>query len=396
MKSVDLSLEFCGVHFENPFILASAPPTADAEMIARGFEAGWAGAVIKTVADVPLVNIRPRFSAIKHNNYVLGFENIEQLSTKPLDYWVYAIEDLKKNYKDKVIIASILVDDNYENIEQLISTLEAAKPDIIELNLSCPHSVHSNKGLSIGQVPNKVYNITNFAKKMTKIPIMPKLTSNVTDITTIGSAAYKASADAVTAINTVQGLVKIDINKLAPEPSVDGLSSYGGLSGPAIKPIALKCISQLYNSLHMPISGGGGVMTWEDCVEFFLCGAKTVQVATAVMLKGYDIVSTYIEGLKSYMIKMGFLKIDDFLGKAAKKIVDPDQLKISNRCTYTINDSKCTGCKNCYVACMDGGFQAIAMEENKARIIEDKCDGCSLCALVCPINDCISKKGINL
>ena len=396
MKSVDLSLEFCGVHFENPFILASAPPTANAKMIARGFEAGWAGAVIKTVVDIPSVSIRPRFSAIKHKNYVFGFENIEQLSTKPLDYWVSAIEDLKKNYKDKVIIASILVDDNYENIKQLISTLEAAKPDIIELNLSCPHSIHNNKGLSIGQIPDKVYNITNCAKKMTKIPIMPKLTPNVTDITTIGSAAYKASADAVTAINTVQGLVKIDINKLTPEPSVDGLSSYGGLSGPAIKPIALKCISQLYNSLHMPISGSGGVMTWEDCVEFFLCGAKTVQVATAVMLNGYGIVSTYIEGLKSYMIKMGFLKIDDFLGKAAKKIVDPGQLKISNRCTYTINDSKCTGCKNCYVACMDGGFQAIAMEENKARIIEDKCDGCSLCALVCPIDDCISKKGINL
>jgi dihydropyrimidine dehydrogenase (NAD+) subunit PreA len=259
-----------------------------------------------------------------------------------------------------------------------------------ELNLSCPHYVEKGNCLSIGQDPILASKVVEMAKKVTDIPIMPKLSANVTDIIIIGNALKGSGANALSAINTIKALLGINIEKIEIEPSVNGLSTFGGLSGPAIKPIALRCIVELYKSVKLPISGSGGIYSWEDAVQFLMCGSSTLQLTTLVMFEGFNTISKLKQGLKNYLIKKEFKNINDIIGILVDRIVQPNELNMNNRVLYKIDNDKCIGCKKCYIACRDAGFEAISIINNKAVIDPSKCDGCSLCCQVCPIENCIS------
>lgn len=386
MKHIDVSVDFCGVHFENPFILASAPPTANYDLIKRGFQAGWAAAVIKTITHNPYDYFSPRFNSFFKKKTLIAFENIEQISRRSIGEWVKDIKRLRKEFRNKVIIGSIMPYlENDEWLKYLFALLDAGA-SIIELNLSCPHFIDGAVGLTLGQSPEAINEIITKVKKVADVPILAKLTSNVTDIVIIGQAGKAAGVNGFTAINTHQGLIGIDIDTFRPLPVVNGLSCIGGISGPALKPIALKCIIQLKKYLNVNISGAGGITESRDIIEFILAGATTVQVATAVMLYSFDIVKHFQKKLKVYMKKHNFEKIEDFSGLSVQYLKNPNSIPLIKNIAFSIDATKCSACKKCIIACRDGAFNAIEFDEeyNVAFINEKKCDSCGLCYIVCP------------
>lgn len=386
-NNIDLSVLFCGIRLENPFILASAPPTANCHLIRRGFEAGWAGAVIKTIGITPSPTLRPRFFANKINDRLTFFGNIEQLSTKKLDSWIPELKKLRLEFPEKCLIISVMGVINSNDWLEILEKTAAIKPNMYEINLSCPHYIDDESSLSAGQSPSLAANIIKQAKEVTDIPIMPKLTSNVTDITVIGEAVKQAGADAISAINSVKSLLGINIERQEPEPSIDGLSAFGGLSGPAIKPIAQRCVVELVRKVGLPVSGMGGIFSWEDAVSFLMCGATTLQLATAVMFNGYQIINSLTSGLSNYLRDKGYNAVNEIIGIINNKLVEPSNLKHNSNIYYKVNEEQCTGCGTCLTACSDGGFEAISMNSKKKAVIDkNRCDGCSLCFYVCPVN----------
>jgi len=401
-----LKVNFLGVEFENPFILSSAPPTAKGEMIARAFEAGWAGAVVKTMVPEGTVmeNVRPRFWALSFPGYeeepkkIYTFHNIELTSDRPLSTWLDEIKYLRKQFPKKVVIGSIMADGNDKRgWQELARSAESAGVQILELNFSCPHGGMPGEcvGKAIGQDPNIAARIMGWVRESVKIPVLVKMTPNITDVTIVGNAVKKAGADGLTAINTISSLPGIDINTFEPLPSVAGYSAFSGYSGPGIKPVALRVVMELAEGVGLPISGVGGISSWKDAVEFILCGATTVQLATAVMLNGYEIIEDLKEGLSCYMEDKGFSSIEDFRGLAVGKIKDLMELDRKFNVKSHIDELLCIKCDICYRACRDGGYQAIEPDENRlAHINKDKCSGCSLCFQVCPVEGCINMEQV--
>jgi|WetSurMetagenome_2_1015567.scaffolds.fasta_scaffold00023_84 dihydropyrimidine dehydrogenase (NAD+) subunit PreA len=385
---MDISVTFAGKHFENPFLLASAPPTADGEMIARAFEAGWAGAVTKTLTLEPVRNLQNRFASCRIGNNVFAFENIELLSEKKPEAWFRDIARLKSQFPEKIVIASIMGDagDPSQWIELALGSQDSGA-DMIELNFSCPHGYpDQGKGAAIGQSAEFSANICKWLKeeRALTLPLIPKLTAAVTDITTIGLALASAGADALTAINTYPSLMGIDLNSLFPLPSVAGRSAYGGMSGPALKPIALRSVSQLAEKPALPLMASGGVSSGFDAVEFILLGASLVQVCTEVMLRGYGVVDGMTEDLKTFMSRRGFKSIDDFLGIANRRVIAHANLDRAHRVRPRIMAERCIGCGICEVSCRDSAHAAIKLSNGKAEANNGKCIGCALCVQVCP------------
>lgn len=399
-----LKVSFVGVEFENPFILSSAPPTNKGEMIARAFDAGWAGAVVKTLVpeDTVIENVTPRFHSLAFPGFedeprkIYTFHNIELTSDRRTSIWLDEIRMLRKEYPSKVIIGSIMADGNdKKGWQELARAVENAGVQIIELNFSCPHGGMPGEcvGKAIGQDPNISCKITSWVKEVVRIPVVVKLTPNVTDVTVIGNAVKSAGANGITAINTISSLPGVNIYTFEPLPSVAGYSAFSGYSGPGIKPIALRIISELYIGVGLPISGVGGISSWQDAVEFMLCGATTVQLATAVMLNGYQIIEDLLDGLSSYMDEMGFTSIENFRGKATERIRDLMQLDRKYKVKSSINESLCVKCDICFRSCRDGGYNAIEPDESRLpHINEEKCTGCSLCMQVCPVEQCVSMR----
>jgi dihydropyrimidine dehydrogenase (NAD+) subunit PreA len=384
-----LSVTYLGKQFENPFVLASGPPTANAEMISRAFEAGWAGAVIKTIIREPVRNLHNRFASIKSGKNIFAFENIELLSEQPPDRWYRDITILKKRFPKKTIIASIMGDakNNAPWIELALGCQDAGA-DIIELNFSCPHGYpEKGKGSAIGQNAEYSASIVEWLKAdgRIKTPLVPKLTAAVSDISYIGEAVSLVGADGICAINTFPSLMGIDLKTMRPKPSVNNRSTYGGYSGAGLRPIALRCVSQLVKNPGLPVMGCGGISTGYDAVEFMLIGAPIVQVCTAVMLKGYAIVTRMMHDLMSFMEEHRFSSIEEFLGLCNEDIGLFTELDTGYRVKARVDETKCNGCERCYISCRDGAYQAITMEANKAVIRDDLCAGCSLCIQVCPL-----------
>jgi len=389
----DLSVEFAGLRLMNPFILASAPPTAKGEMIQRAFDAGWAGAVTKTIALEPARDVQPRLARLAAGNRIIGLENIELISQRSLDAWIKDLDEIKRRYPDQILFASLMGAVVREEWHSLVQQVQQTSVDGLELNFGCPHGMpEKGMGAAQGQDPVIAGDITRWVKEVATLPVMVKLTPNVTDIVEIAQACEEAGADAISAINTVSVLMGVDLDRLEPLPSVDGSTAFGGYSGPAVKPIGLRCIAQLAKGTNLPLSGIGGVASWEDAAEYILTGASTVQVCTAVMLRGYKIVGKMKNGLSDYLDEKGFGSVAEMRGHVLPKITAHEALDFAHKVVASIDEALCTKCGLCHTACLDGGWQAIEMQSREVypRVRADKCDGCSLCTHVCPVEGCIT------
>jgi dihydropyrimidine dehydrogenase (NAD+) subunit PreA len=394
---VDLSLEFCGVKFPNPFTLAAAPTTDSAEMVARAFEAGWGGAILKTTSvETEVVElVYPMMSGIDfEDKKLMGLQNIDLISERHIDEVEKDVKALKKEFPDKVVAASIM-GAKKEDWQELVKRLEAAGVDLIECSFSCPHGMpERGMGSTIGQDPELTERTARWVKEAAKrVPIVIKLTPQIADITSAARAVKRSGADGVCAINTLKSLIGVDLDTFIPYPNVGGHSTYGGYSGPAIKPVTLRCVAEIAKSVDIPIAAVGGISTWSDAVEFLLLGATNIQLCTAVMRNGYRIIEDLIDGLTVYLEEKGMDSVTELVGKALPYIADHSKLSRDYKVVSTVNRETCIKCDICYIACMDGAHQAIELDETRIPVInEDKCKGCGMCETVCPVEGCITLK----
>jgi dihydropyrimidine dehydrogenase (NAD+) subunit PreA len=385
----DLRISCGDLSFENPFVLASAPPTASYETIHRAFGLGWGGAVTKTIKPdgLAVADVSPRFNAVSSRvGDVIGFENIELVSKRDVAYWIDAIGRLKREFPDRPLIASIMGDTERASWASLAEALAAAGADALELNFSCPHGMpEMGVGAAIGQSAEISARITGWVREATTIPVIVKLTPNVTDVRPIARAVAEAGADMLAAINTVESLTGVDLDSLEPQPSVGGFSTYGGYSGRAVKPIGLRVVSQVAKAVDLPILGMGGVSRWEDAAEYISLGASVVQVCTEVMLKGFGIIDGLKSGLAEYLDRKGFASPAELRGAALARLRTHEGLERGERRYPRLEDTEsCVRCGRCVVACADGGYGAIELSGGAIRFDYAKCDGCSLCSHVCP------------
>ena len=394
MLKKDLSIEFCGVTFENPFCLSSSPVGNCFDMCAKAYDAGWSGVVFKTIGFFQPNEVSPRFDhLIKEDTPFVGFKNMEQIAEHPLEENLEALRQLKKAYPHKVLIASIM-GENEQEWEDLAKLVEEAGADMIECNFSCPQMISHAMGSDVGQSPELVAKYCKAVKRGSKLPLLAKMTPNIGDMNEVAIAAKNAGADGIATINTVKSIANIDLNQKVALPIVNGKSSISGYSGKAVKPIALRFIQQMRTCDELkdiPISGMGGIETWEDAAEFILLGCATLQVTTAIMQYGYRIVEDMISGLSHYMEEQGFDSLQDMVGLANQNIIPAEELDRSYIVYPHIDEEKCIGCGRCYISCYDGAHQAIGWNEETRlpHCIEDKCVGCLLCAMVCPVT-CIT------
>jgi dihydropyrimidine dehydrogenase (NAD+) subunit PreA len=431
-----------GIDSPNPFWLASAPPTNTGEMIMRAFDAGWGGAVWKTIGD-PITNVSSRYSATDWNGMrMIGFNNIELISDRSIETNLREMTEVKRRYPQNAVIASLMVASNREAWHDIVARAEDAGADGLELNFGCPHGMSERgMGSAVGQVPEYAQMITEWVKEKARTPVLVKLTPNITDIRAVARAAKCGGADGLSAINTINSITGIDLDTLIPRPNVDGKSSHGGYCGPAVKPIALNMVQQVMSDPNaaLPFSGIGGIATWREAAEFILLGCGTVQVCTAVMHYGYRIVEDMIEGLDNWMVEKGFETIEGFRGLSLPRVTEWKHLNLNYKIVARIDEQKCIGCGLCHIACWDGAHQCIHLDRETGpvdghvelhpipalremqsraaitetpvsrkeramvaqggnftppgripRVDETECVGCNLCSLVCPVDECIT------
>ena len=384
-----LAIDFCGIHCENPFFLASSAVCTNYEMVARAFDAGWAGVFYKTICKQDIREVSPRFDACQQEGTsdFYSFRNMEQLSENPYEVDFDILHRLKQNYPTKVVVASIMGKLEEEWIE-LAQMAEKAGCDAVELNFSCPQMRLAGMGSDVGQNPELVLFYTAYVKRNVSIPVIPKMTPNITQINQPAMASYFAGADAISAINTIKSVT------MSVRTEVSGRKTMSGLSGRAVKPIALRQILEmaqnpLINGAHgkkVELSGIGGIETWRDALEFIQIGCRNVQVCTSVMQYGYRIIDDLILGLQNYLTERGLHSIEPLVGEELPNFVTPNELDRDTIIYPKIDHDRCIGCGRCHVSCQDGGHQAIAFdtETRQPRIIGKKCVGCHLCRLVCP------------
>ena len=390
----DLSVNFAGIKSPNPFWLASAPPTNMGSMIERAFDAGWGGAVWKTIGE-PIVNVSSRLASIDHGAMrMIGLNNIELITDRPLEVNLREIYECKKKYPNNALIVSLMVESRREAWHEIVKRTQDTGCDGFELNFGCPHGMSERgMGSAMGQVPEYTCMVTEWVKEVSELPVIVKLTPNVTNIIPPARAAQKGGADAVSLINTINSIMGVDLDTMIPYPNVGGQAAHGGYCGPAVKPIALNMVSELARDaeFNIPISGIGGISNWRDAVEFMLLGAGTVQVCTAVMHYGYRIVEDMIDGLNNYLDEKGFSSVNEIIGKSVHRITDWGNLDLNYKVVARVNPENCIKCNLCYVACEDGAHQCFDFDENRYPVVdENECVGCNLCALVCPSPGAIS------
>ena len=388
-----LSIDFCGIHCESPFFLASSAICTNYEMVARAFDMGWAGVFYKTICKQDISEVSPRFDAVKNGTSFAGFRNMEQLSENPHEVDFDILRRLKQNYPTKVVVASIMGQFEEEWIE-LAKMAEEAGCDAVELNFSCPQMRLAGMGSDVGQDAELVTFYTVYVKRNVKIPVIPKMTPNITQINQPAMGAYFAGADAISAINTIKSVT------MSPDSMVSGKQTLSGYSGRAVKPIALRFILEMAKNPIMKkiqYSGIGGIETWRDALEFIQLGCRNVQVCTAVMEYGYRIIDDLTLGLQTYMSAHGIEHLEDLVGEQLPNFVLPSDLDRDTMIYPKIDRDRCVGCGRCYISCLDGGHQAITFdhETRQPRFVGTKCVGCHLCRLVCPTGAIGITKRIN-
>ena len=397
----NLATNFLGIKSPNPFWLASAPPTDKAYNVERAFKAGWGGVVWKTLGEEgpPVVNVNgPRYGAIwGADRRLLGLNNIELITDRDIEINLQEMKQVKKNWPDRALIASLMVPCDEESWRKILKRVEETDCDGVELNFGCPHGM-SERGMggAVGQVPEYIEMIARWCKAHSRMPVIVKLTPNITDVRKPARAAFKGGADAVSLINTINSITSVNLDSFSPEPSIDGKGSHGGYCGPAVKPIALSMVSEIARDSEtrgLPISGIGGITTWRDAAEFIAMGCGTVQVCTAAMTYGFKIVQEMTDGLSEWMDSKGYRKISDFQGMAVPNVTDWQYLNLNYVTKAHINQEACIQCGRCYAACEDTSHQAIMSTKDGKRhfeVMDDECVGCNLCVNVCPVQDCIT------
>ncbi len=386
----DLSIDFCGVRFPNPFLLSAAPPSDDLDMVRAAFEAGWGGAVLKTTSvETEAVDlVYPMMSAIHTGGErIIGLGNIDLISEHHIDVVEQRAATLKREYPDRVVAVSIM-GSKKEEWQELVKRLEAAGADIIECSFSCPQgSMGEEPGAMLAQSIDATERVTGWVKQAaTRCPVVIKITPQVTNIVKVAQAVKKGGADAICAANTIPSLMGIDVDTFVPYPDVKGASTYSGLSGPATRPITLRTLAEISKHVNIPITATGGPVTWRDAVEMMLVGATTVQFCTAVMHYGYDIIDDLCDGLAFYLEDKRLDKPADIIGLSLEHIVGHNELRRDVKVQSSVDQERCVRCDLCYIACRDGGHQAISIEppDRLPKIDPDKCPGCRLCVTACP------------
>jgi len=401
----NLHTTFAGIASPNPFWLASAPPTDKAYNVNRAFEAGWGGVVWKTLGEAgpPIVNVSgPRYGALlTPDRRMLGFNNIELITDRDLQLNLDEIAQVKRDWPDRAMVVSLMVPCEESSWKAILPRVADTGADGIELNFGCPHGMSERgMGAAVGQVPEYIEMVTAWCKQYSKLPVIVKLTPNITDIRQPARAAKKGGADAVSLINTISSIMGVDPKTLTMSPSTGGHGSHGGYCGPAVKPIALNMVAQIGQdplTAGLPISGIGGVGSWRDALDYIALGAGTVQVCTAAMVYGFKIVQEMSDGLSNYMDEMGFTSIDDFRGKALPTVTEWRHLNLNHISKAVINQDSCIQCGRCHIACEDTSHQAnTALKDGKRHfeVKEDECVGCNLCVVVCPVPECITLRDL--
>lgn len=395
----DLTACCAGILSPNPFWLASAPPTNTGAQVMRAFEAGWGGAVWKTIGQDPaVVNTTSRYSSIDWNGTrMMGFNNIELISDRSVEDNLREIREVKRLFPKQALVVSLMVPCERKAWHDMVRRVEDTGCDGLELNFGCPHGMNERgMGSAVGQVPEYCRMVVEYVKEVARTPVLVKLTPNITDIREPALASQRGGADGISLINTLNSVTGVDLDTLVPRPQVAGRSTHGGYCGPAVKPIALHMVSAIAGHPEMrglPISGIGGISTWRDAVEFLLLGARTVQVCTAVMHHGFRIVEDMIDGLSNWMREKGYTRLDDLIGRSLPYLTAWKHLDLNYQLTARINPATCIGCDLCHVACMDGAHQCIHIDPSgRTRVPtvdEAHCVGCNLCSLVCPVDGCI-------
>lgn len=384
---VTLKTKILGIDFENPFLLASAPPTACIESIDMAFEMGWGGAVVKTITpdDLEMIEASPRYAVLKDKKNIIGFQNIELLSHQTIKYWCDGIKFLKQKYPHKVIIASIMAPVKKDAWQDLVKIFNDTPADAFELNFSCPHGMpEKGIGMAIGTDTGISSAITKWVKEVAKKPVFIKLSPNVSNISSITWAVEQAGADGLAAINTVQGFMGFDLNTLTPQLNINGKTTYGGCSGAMVKPIGLRCVAQMRQASALPILGMGGISTWEDAVQYMLVGSDAVQVCTEVMLNGYKIIGPMLKGLQKYLEEKGFKDICELKDKAIASISTHKDLPKTPLAYPKIDHEKCGRCGKCVSICRESEHQALQLNDGNIVLDKNRCVGCGLCHFVCP------------
>jgi dihydropyrimidine dehydrogenase (NAD+) subunit PreA len=392
----NLESNLAGIKSPNPFWLASAPPTNSGYQVMRAFEAGWGGAVWKTLG-TPIVNVTSRFAGLDYKqNKMIGMNNIELITDRPLEDNLREIAECKKAFPDRAIVASLMEACEQRAWHELVKRVQEVDIDGFELNFGCPHGMSERgMGSAVGQHADLIAQVTQWVKEVARVPVIVKLTPNITDIRWAARGAAQGGADAISLINTINSIIGVDLQTWNPVPHVDGMSSHGGYCGPAVKPIALNMVNECARDpqIGVPISGIGGIETWRDAVEFLLLGATNVQLCTAVMHHGFRIVEDLIDGLAAYLESRGVSGVAEIVGAAAGRITTWENLNLNYKIVARIDQSKCIHCNKCYIACEDAAHQCIdrigANGSSMLVVDEQECVGCNLCQMVCPVENCI-------
>ncbi len=398
--AVNLASEFLGIRSPNPFWLASAPPTDKAYNVNRAFEAGWGGVVWKTLGeDPPIVNVSgPRYGAIHSNDRrVIGFNNVELITDRPLETNLKEIREIKRDWPDRAVVVSVMLPMNREVWAKYVPMIEDTGADALELNFGCPHGMSERgMGSAVGQVPEYIQQATEWCKSVARVPVVIKLTPNVTSILGPAKAAKAGGADAVSLINTLNSIMRVDYDTLTMYPATDGMGSHGGYCGPAVKPIALHMVAEIARNpvtRGLPISGIGGVTDWRDAVDFLALGASNIQVCTAAMVYGFKIIDDLTSGLSRFLRDKGMKSVRELVGRAVPSVTDWQYLNLNYVVKARIDQDLCIQCGRCHIVCEDASHQAITHTVNGQRrfeVIDEECVGCNLCVSVCPVVDCIT------